>query len=390
MREPGDLDALGPDGLEAWNARLGDEFARVSELLEKAPCLRQEPDPQTQAVAATDWTGLPARVVSCLGRRRALELLDWRGPSGDEGRRALQHEYVEWRVVDDREGPRRIELTTELPEYWEVLAAYQPAQALELVAEFAQQADVPTAAVYGPCDPFAKDTTPSARAAAFRATMVDGFSPYNTGREAITCLVHKTNRLDAVVTLATAAAGCGIVDDEGWRRSVTCNEAIPLLADAAEDGRGSDPLLVERIARLAFEGRSIAFDDPLGIYIAAAEHSRLRTRDGEVIPPDWFTFGRGIAASESEDGIARFQRATLEVPEDAGFGLTALTDIATEEPIRFGGQIAELLQLVLLLRAGKENRAAPAGEAIPASHERAAADCEQVEAYYSAFESDRA
>jgi hypothetical protein len=44
--------------------------------------------------------------------------LDWT-PSGEEGRiRRLQEEYVEWRVVRDDVGIRRVELTTELSDYW--------------------------------------------------------------------------------------------------------------------------------------------------------------------------------------------------------------------------------------------------------------------------------
>jgi hypothetical protein len=43
--------------------------------------------------------------------------LDWT-PSGEEGRiRRLQEEYVEWRVVRDDVGIRRVKLTTELSDY---------------------------------------------------------------------------------------------------------------------------------------------------------------------------------------------------------------------------------------------------------------------------------
>ena len=117
--------------------------------------------------AHVDWPGYPARIGACLGRDRALELLDWTvAGAGDLGRLRHQEEYVEWRVVREGDRIRRIEMTTELSADWEILAAQEPARTLELVSSFAGE-EVSWPAVYAenPSDP---GSTTATRRAAFR------------------------------------------------------------------------------------------------------------------------------------------------------------------------------------------------------------------------------
>jgi hypothetical protein len=375
-----------PDELaEAWARRVAHTFERTVDTVPTAPPLLARPTGETPDVATIDWIGLPARVVECLGRDRALGLLDWKGRSGDEGRRRLQEEYLEWRVVRSGARIERVELTTELGAYWRVLAAHDPHQTLDLVARFARAESVTASEVYGEFDALG-DVTPQAREEAFAATMLQGRSPYNSGLEAICCMVQPTNTLGAILRLAVAAGGCGVVDDgSSGRRSMTCSEAIPTLAGAAQDGRASDPLLVERVARLAFERRPVALDQPLGIYIHGVEASRLRTPDGDPVPVEWFDLSRGLSAEGCPDGQPRYQRLVFEVPAEAGFAVSDLLDVATEQPIRFGGQIAELVDLVLLLRIGERDQSDDQRETVDAGEGVAEHDCGAVEQHYAQF-----
>jgi hypothetical protein len=392
LREPGRLVALDNVGRTAWDACVEAKFAAVESLLSRAPRLLRAAGPGIAGTTSIDWTGLPPRVSACVGRASALRLLDWEGDHGDEGRRRLQHEYIEWRVVRKADAVTQIEFTTELPEYWEVLAGHAPAAALALIAEFANEPEIDARDVYGlACDPFGEDTTAAQRAVAFRRTMIRGRSPLNSGTRAICCMVQGSNSLGALVRLAAAAAGCRPLDDCGVSRSMNCAEAIPLLEGAAEDGRSSDPLVVERIARLAFEGRRIAFDDPIGIYIAGVERSRLRTPEGEPVPAEWFTLSRGQSADASPDGRPRYQRLSLKVPEDVGYDVDALFDGATEEPIRYGGQVADLVQVAVVLRVdsapGEREAAGPAAEsALPLL---GAPNCADVEGSLREFEEEQ-
>ena len=79
------------------------------------------------------------------------------------------------------------------------------------------------------------------------------------------------------------------------------------------------------------------------------------------MPPEWFRFSRGSGPEASEDGRARFQRLTLEVPSGEGYAAGDLIDNATEARIDFGGQIAELLEITVYLRVSDAGAAPPEG-----------------------------
>jgi len=383
------LDALGPNGRADWGAKVG----RIA-----AEAIRDRPDTQLSLaddlshVVMTDWHGLPSRVVACAGRSSALELLDRPGWHGDEGRRRMQEEYLEWRTVRDEAGAVvRVELTTELGAYWRTLAAHEPAALLDTVAEFARKDRVPPEAVFGVADPSV--LAPDERETAFTCTMLDvgGVrSPYNSGSRAICCMVQESNTLSALLNLA-AAASCPLTIAEAGaapRRACTASDVIAAMGGGAIAGRASDPVLVERLARLTWEGRTIGVDDPIGVYLAGAEHHRLRTPRGEPVPSDWWRFSRGLPAARSADGRTRHQRLVLEVPRGEGCVVGDLVDAATEQPIQHGGQIAELVQVAVYLRVGDERAVEPrprhAGDVRPA-----ATDCDEVSAAQRETESNR-
>lgn len=342
MREPGCVDELGPEGAEAWSAHVRRCLDQALARLGPSELLRLERGRRVRGSTVVDWTGLPTRVTRELGRARALKNLD--------AQRDLQEEYVEWRAVRERGRIVRVELTTELAAYWRFLAAYQPRRALELAAGFAGVDRAPPSALFGSFDPLAPSATPHERRRAFTAA-----SAWNDGRRAICFMVQPTNTLEALLALAVVATRRRTVEDAafGHDRCLTASEAIPLLEGCAQAGRASDPLLVERLGRLAFEERLVCFDDPIGVYLQGVEHARLRTPDGGAVPPDWFAFGRGVSPGHSGDGRARYQRLTVEVPEEAGFAVGELVDIATEQPIRHGGQIAELVQVAVVIGASQ-------------------------------------
>jgi hypothetical protein len=293
-----------------------------------------------------DWIAFPERVATCLGRTRALKLLDVGHPRIDEGGRRLQEEYAEWRVVRSGRGIERIDFTTETPDYWRLLAAYAPQRVLEVVGEFADEREADVSLVYRGVDPFAAETTPEMRESAFAQVMLTrGTSPYNNGSRAITCMVHPGNSIPALLELAVAATNAlAVVDaDTGRSRCPTCVELAPSLGSAAQLGRASDPLVVERLARLAFEGRQVSLDTPGPLAISGVEHARLRTPSGDPVPSEWFALSRPMRS----DG--RHQRVSLTVPDDQGFCVSDLFDVATEEAVSTGGQVADLVQVSLYL-----------------------------------------
>lgn len=326
MREPGGLTDLGAEGRAAWDETVARCLLAAMPSPGSHPFLARAPDERTPHRTGPDWNGLPARIVARHGRARALDSLD------DE--RTLQEEYVEWRVVRSRGGAiARVEFTTELVDYWRVLATHEPERTLELVGSLTRTGARPRE-VYGVRDPAALAAPERRRA--FDETMLESGSPLNDGRRGICFMVHPSNDLLSLVRLAAAATHPITARDPETRarRPATANEAIPSLDGAAVAGRASDPVLVERLIRLAHQRRLTALDDPVGVYIAGVERTRLRTRDGAEVPAGWFALSRGR------------QRLVLEIPAGRG----PLVDTTTERQVDRGGQIAELVQLRTFLR----------------------------------------
>jgi hypothetical protein len=336
------------------------------------------------ATVSVQWTGFPERVASCLGRRKTLELLDAR--PGLPGGRDVQEEYVEWRAVRRGSEILRVELTTELPDYWAVFAAHSPRRLLALVAEFAGEREVAARDVFGSDDVLDAAVSPEEREKAFRAVMLEaGTSPYNDGRRAICCMRHQSNSLFSAAALAAAALTPRFVADRfgGHIRSLRCDEAVPFFWQGlAELRRASDPLLVERLGQLAFEGRAVALDAPVGIFIHSVAASRLRTPHGSMVPEQWFRFGR---SSSGSGGRRRYQRLVFEVPPDKGFCISDLVDVATERRIEFGGEIADLVSVALFLRVTGEHAVSLPKRPVRLRRVSDAEDCSELQKLFADF-----
>ncbi len=250
MREPGGLSELGEAGAAAWaefvNRLLCEALDEAAEASgNEQGFVLPAPDDRTVALTGPDWTGLPVRVTECLGLQRALRLLDAPSECIGGGGRGLQEEYLEWRVHRTDGRIDRVELTTELGEYWCMLAAHAPQRLIETVAAVAGEPGIKTADVFGRCNPFDHEVSPEERERAFSRVMLapHGRSRYNNGERAVCCMVQETNSLSGLLALAVAATTCRVVQDspEGPLRSLNCLEAIPLIGDAAQLGRGSGP-----------------------------------------------------------------------------------------------------------------------------------------------------
>jgi hypothetical protein len=394
-----------PGGLREWDGAHAAWEAKVAQIAERVGVpdrLARANAVNTAELRVPDWPAVPARVRGCLGRQRADRLLDARdGSEADVGRRLFHEEYAEWRLVRGENGPMRFELTTELADYWELLAAHNPARAMELVEDFARERVGPSA-IFGDHDPFDRASTEEARAAAFRRQMV-GIDPggpvpmpgpYNSGAKAITCLSRSDNTLEALVRLAAAAVAAGpqlVIDPvSGEPRFPTGSEAISQLPPGnARDCRNSDPVVVERIVRLVTEGRLVRFDDPIGVYIVDVQTSELVDPSGGEIPREWWRLSR--AGTDQRDDLPRYQRLTLEIPRDAGFDLWQVRSRRTDLPIRSGADVAELVQLAVYLRTGPPADTLPEVVAVPApAVGRCTDDRACVDVHHAARELDQA
>lgn len=315
----------------------------------------------TQPPATVDWDGIPIRVQTCLkSRSKAMRLSDWTTGIGDRGRAVCHEEYMEWRTVRNGAGKiTRVEITTEVQEYWITIARHSPTKLLSIIARFAGEPSVPVQQVYGNVNPNAPGATPDDRERGFRSMMLPlsgtrnpPRSPYNNGQKAICFLYQRVNALEAAVVLAAFAGFplAAAVGNTGQLRPLTGSEAIASSNQNAVDCRNSDPTIVGAIIGQAFNGKQVALDDPAGIYITNVDAGRLlRPDDQTSVPEEWFNLQRGSA---SADGKQRFQRLVFEVPTDLPFVVGDLIDSQTNETIDFGWQVAQLVKVGLYVRIG--------------------------------------
>jgi hypothetical protein len=366
-KEPGNLSDFEGAAQDAWNELIAGYFRTNA-----SAHLLAQPDARTPEVVAVEWGAYPVRIAACLeSTANSHRLLDWTTTQGAVGRAHLQEEYFEWRVVRGGTGKiQRVEMTTELPEYWLTLAAHHPLTTLRLIARFAGEAEVPPEAVYG-LDPFAAGVTPSQRQLAFEDAMLPRggtapWSPYNNGEKAICFMTQGANTLGALIHLVAAAAfPFGMRDSAGGElRKLSGPEAIATGTQAAQACRNSDPTVVGATIGLAWDGRLFALDDPIGIYIRSVQHSRLVQPNGEPVPSEWFEFQRG-ARPHAPGDLERSQRLVLEVPPGYDFVVGDLVDTDTDQRIEYGGQVADLVQLAAYVRISAPGAGPAAKREVP-------------------------
>ena len=363
-REPGNLSDFEIDSLQAWSDKVEKEY--VTRFLQDSGTkhLVAAAAPDWKGLLTVDWNGFPELMRSCLGVNKSMRLLDWRTGQGDRGRAIGQDEYFEWRTVRDATGKiKRVEMTTELLEYWQILAGYHPAKTLRLIARFAGESSVPWQQVYGKTNPFSTGVTVRDRIDAFSEMMIyqnDGLpvkSPYNNGEKAI-CFLSKpvSSLLAAVALFAYAAFPYGKAGSSpGQEEPLSGPEAIVSTEQSAINCRNSDPTMVGSLIEQAWNGKAMAFDDPVGVYIVNVASDKLLLPDGKTpVPAEWFEYQRGSRPRISGE-LERSQRLVFEVPSALGFSVGDLINKDTDERIEYGGQIAELVTLAVYFRTSEND-----------------------------------
>jgi hypothetical protein len=387
--EPGNLSDLEGTGKDEWDRYVSNSTKEAIRVSGTTQFLAESDDSITSPPVAVDWSGFPVRIQSCLdGRlRKTLPFLDWQLGSIDAGRPIGHEEYLEWRVVRNGTGKiTRIEFTTEVREYWEILAKYHPTKCLRLLGRFAGERIADFADIFG-SDP--EQMTPEERASNFQNNMfaLDNTpprSPYNNGRRSIAFMGKSVNTLNAAIQLASFAAFPYQAEEaDGTIRSLTGSEAIAFTNQNALDCRNSDPTIVASVIDQAIAGKFLVLDNPPGIYIVDVQHEKILLPDRSgSIPRDWFEFQRG-----SRDGVERSQRLVFEVPPSQGFTISDLIDEEIDEPISFGGQIAKKITVGLYVRVS-----APGAVSVSPKNVRVGelptnrCACDSVKSAYSQFE----
>jgi hypothetical protein len=307
LPEPSDADRA------AWHERIGGVVAS------QAAEFPQFFDPTATDVGAEgmapaiSWIAFPATLLE------GATSQEQRWGAADASR-ALQDEYCEWAVERDDDGVlTRVTFTTEVPEYFEHLAARDENRLLgtyhDLVGPHVTLDDLLDGGRYRP-DNVHNDST--------------------QGRPAH--LMQATNTLGAAVVLAAQAT---VLRHDAAGEPVTSAMALVRCGRLGEPRRNSDPQIAAAVNDAAATGAEISLQDPLGLYIDRLLTGGLARPDGGD-PAELWTIERGTPQHTV--------RASFSVPAELGFRVGDVT--VDGRPLEFGAQLADrvVVRLTALVR----------------------------------------
>ncbi len=354
---PGRADTLSPRLMARWGELIGENHRRLLPEYE-SDFFALDPDSIPGAARAqVKWFADPAEPAFCIDRGAARRLSDW----GVRGRHALHNEYCEYGAVlrpgpDGTPRPKRVVLTTELREYWTMIAEEAPDGVRLLAGEvlgFLPQ----WRELYGVDNPHA--LTRRERKHAF-ARMCAGHGddpelvaagvPVQPGgplnRDHVLFMTHPINGLDDLIQIVLIGARPYHVEAPGGPRPATREQVFRVRPGNERLAcRHADPAAAMAAHAAACEGRTVALANPPGIYMLQFNREAFQLGGGPV-PEQWVRFSRG------EPGM--FQRLEFGPPDDCPYFLDDITvaEGALDVPVTGGFQVARHLEVGPLVVVG--------------------------------------
>lgn len=358
---PGDLNEFSAETLQIWNDMITREISRQS----ASRFFKANPDDIANGVevASVRWSGAPAEPRFCLNRDWAQKLSDW----GTRGRHNTHNEYCEYRVVTaiDRAGrvrPKRVEFTSELREYWVVLAMHDPHTLKAAIKDIIGR--TPTwAELYDHHDPIS--LSESERRVRF-SQMVAGNGNHSDlisagvpsqpkgalNRENILFLTHPINGLDDLIYVVMFGATPYRVKEGGGERKALLQELFRAFGVEHLACRNADPAAAAGPFDVVSEGRDVAFAKNLGMYLRPL-NPVVFEYDGDQIPIEWIRYSRG-----RENMFQRLEFGPSD-EDDIYLDEILIKKGAAKEVITGGFQIAEVLEVGPLVIVGDQSTVEP-------------------------------
>lgn len=305
FQSPGFADPdVNDETLASWNEQIRFQVEDV-EGRAVSPFLVLDPSDIEEGETANSvkWPGNPREPADCLGEELATKLSDWGWP----GRAELHNEYLEYTLImrPDSSGklrPKRFVATTELKEWWLTMAVFDVDYFLKKVKEVTGK-DYLTEDLFNMSIEQWKSMPVSQRASIFQQRIV-GFGrtrppehPLNA--EHALFMSVGINGLDDLIFVVHFGSFPYAVNEGDKRRRARLEE-IFLFADRPElFCRNADPGAAQGAYDQVYvegssppQGRSLAFANPLGMYMRAITTTDLRI-NGAPIPTDWERYSRG-------------------------------------------------------------------------------------------------
>jgi hypothetical protein len=347
-QSPGNADNLSDKLLTKWNDEIkthgtGSRFFKINPN-----------DIQAPTRARVEWFGDPKEPKVCMGDEIAQQLSDW-----DIQGRGLHNEYVEYAIIrkPDSTGklrPKRVQVTTELKDYWICIATYDPTQLRNMV-EGILGSQPAWEDLYGVNDPFS--LSDEVRKKNFTDVVGGRGQPFGslpTGKintENALFMTHGINDLYSLAGLLVDYSKPYNVVIDGTVEKCTLEQLLHHKRAEGLACRHADPIALYKTYSAVFKGRDVAFDNPLGMYIQTFAKNGFTFQD-EPIPENWIKFSRGQKGTNGR--VDTFQRLDFgPSDEESEF----LDDISIDGgPLLGGYQILKEMTVGPLIIAGSETQ----------------------------------
>lgn len=385
---PGFVNDLDENLTRLWNSTIKAQYEKLADPTKSVGKIRFFAlDPQTvNNGVETDvvkWAADPAEPKFCVDRQTAKNLSDWATAEGhpihdafgSKGRKWVQNEYCEYFVISKefkegtdekpitRHRPKRVLITTELREYWLLLAEQAP-QKLQEVASSILGRVVQWSELYGPIVTDPTTLSPQQRRFQFALWVAGGAGSLENGdfkdnflkegvpvqplgslnRDHALFMTHGINGLDDLLYIVMFGAR-PYAKREGnqWvkasKEEIFTENGVQQLAC-----RHADPAAAIGAYDQAFEGKTVAFANPLGMYIRSFNKNNFQFQ-GKAVPDEWIRFSRG-------KGEGYYQRLEFGPPDTDPHFLDEITVGDSQEPVIGGFQVLEQIEVGPLLVVG--------------------------------------
>lgn len=357
---------------EGWDAWLGRSLDASAAFAAKDGGRFRRPHASGAVPqAAIAWDAFPKALTRWYENEEQADDLRWRTaevlrpvPYGRTPSRKVvwvqhrqQDEYCEWFVRRDGEGRIvQVDFTTEGPEYWLFLAHGTKVLYRDLDEQPPFRFDGDLSLVVELYREYVSDQVTEADLVwptnvrirrgdrwelGHKKGEYNPFNRWNTTHGAMH-LTHPASTLAAEIRLA--ADGTVVRSRAG--RPVSDPDELICCSGYGDPNRSSDPTIGATVNELARAGHAIALADPIGLYMSELDlDAFLGPGDADV--SDAWVVDRGAGNRILRAHFGRSQRAGADVE----------SILAQGRAIRFGGQIADAIQMVLVGEAGK--KAAP-------------------------------
>jgi hypothetical protein len=359
---PGLADQINSTLVQKWNDMIQSHY----ELLQPSYGTRFfSLDPQSLSSSAQvtiSWFADPAEPKFCIGPEVAQQLSDW----GVRGRQELHNEYCEYRIIEkpDSSGrmrPKRVQVTTELREYWICIAMHDPNKLREMT-EAVIGFEPSWEDLYGVNDPLSLSV--EHRKIEFCKLMAGhgndrqleeaGVPSQPTGKiNTVNALfmTHPINGLDDLLYIVMFGAK-PYAALEGNRIQQATREQIFLEFGVQQLAcRHADPAAAMGAYGAAFKGKPIAFGNPLGMYILSFTRDIFLLED-QPIPDNWVRWSRGQPKIEEKPSM--WQHLEFGPADDEPWFLDDIRIAygASREPLVGGFQLLQNMEVGPLIDVG--------------------------------------